>query len=226
MIKILNILLMLFLMSGTGEVKYKILSLSTETIKIGSEVKRKGDTFFSNEKIHWVSDTQTMRVVDVETERSFVISSKAEEFLTRHTKSTYNGVVNSLITHLKQRVSDERNGGYHYLCYSQEDGSLVKVRIEKDMFLDEYPRNLQLFYFNSERQEARLQTDDLRGLVDELIITDHMVKRQMSGLDYFKGEQGEMTDDYMLLMNTYIDEKYTGVLLTYEDIKMLITLKY
>lgn len=226
MTKLLNVLLMLFLLSGNADVRYKIISISTETIRIGSEIKKKGDTFSSSEKIYWTDDTQVMRVVDTETEDSFVISAKVEEFAREHTAGTYRNIQVLLMTNLKQDASDVARGGYHFFSYEQEDGKTVKVRIEKNMFLDEYPQKLQLFYCNPVTSQTEFKTDDFRSLIDELIITDHMVKRQMAGLDYYQGELDEMTDDYMLLMNSYIDEKYKGVILTYDDIKMFITLKY
>lgn len=224
--KMLNVLLMLFILSGNADVRYKIISISTETIRIGSEMKKKGDSFSAGEKIYWVDDTQIMRVIDEETEESFVISSKVEEFAREHTVGTYVGIDNLLMTNLVQDTSDAVKGGYHFFTYEQEDDKTGKVRIEKNMFLDEYPQKLQLFYHNPVTSETEFKTDDFRSLIDELIITDHMVKRQMSGLDYYQGELDEMTDDYMLLMNSYIDEKYEGVILTYDDIKMFITLKY
>lgn len=226
MAKKLIFLLMLFLLYGNADVRYKIISISTENIKIGSEMKRKGDTFSSSEKIYWVDDTQVMRVVDTETEESFVISAKVEEFARGHTTSTYENIEVLLMTDLIQNASDVVHGGYHFFTYEQGDGKTGKVRIEKNMFLDEYPQKLQLFYYNPVTSKTELKTDDFRSLIDELIITDHMVKRQMSGLDYYQGELGEMTSDYMLLMNSYIDEKYEGLILTYDDIKMFITLKY
>lgn len=226
MVKMLNIFLMLFLLSGNDDVRYKIISLSTETIRIGSEMKKKGDSFSASEKIYWVDDTQVMRVIDTETEESFVISSKVEEFAREHTAGTYGGIDNLLMTNLVQDASDARKDGYHFFTYDQEDDKTGKVRIEKNMFLDEYPQKLQLFHYNPVTSETELKTGDFRGLIDELIITDHMVKRLMSGLDYYQGEQDEMRDDYMLLMNTFIDEKYEGVIFTYDDIKMFITLKY
>jgi hypothetical protein len=62
--------------------------------------------------------------------------------------------------------------------------------------------------------------------VDDLIITDQLVKRHISGVDYYTGEFDTMKNDYMLMMHTYVDEDHRNIVCTYEDIKMFITLKY
>ena len=69
-------------------------------------------------------------------------------------------------------------------------------------------------------------TDDFRSFVDDLIITDHMVKQRLSQVVYREGERELMKRDYMLMMYSYGDERFRDIRYTYDDLKMFLTLKY
>lgn len=225
LIRILNIILLLLLAFDGSIVQYRIISLSSEYIIIGSEKKAKGELFKSDDVIHWENDAQVMRVMDVETEEIFVLSKKIANVASRHTKADYRGLVSSLSTDLQEIKTSNDNGGYYYIKYSN-NSETGEVRLTSGMFLDEFPQKLHLFYHNPTSSKEEFRTDDFRGFVDDLVITDFMVKRHMAGVDYFIGEEEVMKRDYMMMMRTYVDEKYRDIIYTYEDLKMFITLKY
>lgn len=54
--------LLLFIASSAFADDYKILYLSTETIKIGGKTLRKGDTFNDKAVIEWTLNSQSMRI--------------------------------------------------------------------------------------------------------------------------------------------------------------------
>ena len=54
--------LLLFIASSAFADDYKILYLSTETIKIGGKTLRKGDTFNDKAVIEWSLQSQSMRI--------------------------------------------------------------------------------------------------------------------------------------------------------------------
>lgn len=54
--------LLLFIASSAFADDYKILYLSTETIKIGGKTLRKGDTFNDKAVIEWTLQSQSMRI--------------------------------------------------------------------------------------------------------------------------------------------------------------------
>jgi hypothetical protein len=76
------------------------------------------------------------------------------------------------------------------------------------MLMNEYPEKLSLYYHDPARSQDEFKTDDFRGFVDDLIITDNMVKRHLSAIDYYSGEENTVKNDYMLMMHTYVDNKY------------------
>lgn len=225
MIRLASILLALFMLFGDSVAKYKIRSVSLDYIIIGSTRKVKGDVFSSNETIQWINESQVMRVIDMDTEEEFIMSQKILDVADRHTNADYRGLVSSLSTDLGRKASDRNKGGYYYFTYSDGAGE-AQVRVVKDMFLNEYPRKLALYYYNPETRSPEFLTDDFRRFVDDLIITDQLVKRHISGVDYYEGEYDTMKNDYMLMMHTYVDEDHRNIVCAYEDIKMFITLKY
>lgn len=225
MTRLISILLALIMMLGDREVNYKIRSVSQDYIIIGSTRKVKGDVFCSNETIQWINESQVMRVIDMDTEEELIMSKKILDVAERHTTADYRGLVSSLSTDLGKRASSLSVGGYYYFTYG-DAGTEMKVRVEKDMFLNEYPKKLALYYYNPETRSAEFLTADFRRFVDDLIITDQLVKRHISGVDYYTGEFDTMKNDYMLMMHTYVDEDHRNIVCTYEDIKMFITLKY
>ena len=225
MIRLASILLTLLMLFGDSDVGYKIKSVSFDYIVIGSTRKVRGDSFYSSEKIHWVNESQVMRVIDMETEDEFIMSQKILDVAERHTKADYRGLVTSLSTDLLSKETSRSKGGYYYFTYS-DGGKERQVKVEKDMFMNGYPRKLALYYYNPETLGSEFLTADFRRFVDDLIITDQLVKRHISGVDYNTGEERTMKNDYMLMMHTYVDEDHRNIVCTYEDIKMFITLKY
>lgn len=224
MSRIVSFIVFFLLLSGS-EIKYKIISISTPDILIGSVRMVKGNTFDADQNIHWENDTQVMRVVDVETEEMFVLSKQIMEVAKKRSMASYAGIGNALSTDMMALEQASASGGYYYISFV-DDGRPVKIRLEAGMFMDEYPDQLSLYYFNPQTSASELRTDDFRDFVDDLIITDDMVKRNMSGVDYFRGEENVMKKDYMTMMHTYVDERFADIVYTYDDLKMFLTLKY
>ncbi len=225
MSRILHLTFLLLLLLGDGQVKYRIVSLSTPDIMIGSQKMKKGDVFDSGEIIHWTDDVQVMRVIDVETEELILLSKTVQEVALGHDKADYKKIYTTLATNTIAMERSAQDGGYHYITY--KDGALRKdVRLESGMFMDEYPYKLTLWYHDPVKSVNVRLTDDFRSFVDDLIITDHMVKQRLSQVDYHEGEKELMKRDYMLMMYTYGDERFRGIRYTYEDLKMFLTLKY
>lgn len=225
MSRILHLTFLLLLLLGDGQVKYRIVSLSTPDIMIGSQKMKKGDIFDSGEIIHWTDDVQVMRVVDVETEEVILLSKTVQEVALGHDKGDYKKIYTTLATNTMALEKSAQNGGYHYVTY--EDGVRRKnVRLERGMFMDEYPNKLELWYHDPGKSADVRLTDDFRSFVDDLIITDHMVKQRLSQVVYREGERELMKRDYMLMMYSYGDERFRDIRYTYDDLKMFLTLKY
>lgn len=224
MIRILNIILLLMALNNEPK-QYRIISLSTETIQIGDEKLSKGDFFTSDKEIHWENDSQVMRVMDADTEEIFLFSLNMADVSDRHTAADYMGIISNLSTDMQEMVDANNNGGYHYICFTEE-GKTKKVRLVHDMLMNEYPEKLSLYYHDPARSQDEFKTDDFRGFVDDLIITDNMVKRHLSAVDYYSGEENTVKNDYMLMMHTYVDNKYQNIVYSYEDLKLFLTLKY
>ena len=210
MIRILNIILLLLLAFGNDPKQYRIISLSTENILIGNERLSKGDFFTSDDEIHWDNDSQVMRVMDAETEEIFLFSLNMADVANRHTAADYMGIISNLSTDMQEMVDANNNGGYHYICFTEE-GKTKKVCLVHDMLMNEYPEKLSLYYHDPARSQDEFKTDDFRGFVDDLIITDNMVKRHLSAVDYYSGEENTVKNDYMLMMHTYVDNKYQNI---------------
>ena len=225
MIRILNIILLLLLAFGNGPKQYRIISLSSESIQIGNSILSKGDIFTSDDEIHWANDSQVMRVMDSETEEIFLFSLNMADVANRQTAADYLGIISNLSTDMQEVMDANSNGGYHYIRFSQ-NGKTQDVRLVRDMFMDEYPAKLSLYYHNPAKPQDELKTDDFRGFVDDLIITDNMVRRHLSAVDYYNGEESIVKNDYMLMMHRYINTKYQNIVYSYEDLKLFLTLKY
>lgn len=217
---------LLFTPSGAETELYKILSLSPDGVIIGGERKTKGDTFRSTEAIQWTDDDQTMRVLDVETENMFLLCAKMQDVSTEHTGATYGGLVSALSTNIGKISEQKKKGGYYFLTYMDKTDAIRSVKIEAGMFLNEYPDSLSLYFYDNETSESELMTDDMRRFVDDLIITDQMVKRHMGGLDYYKGDEAVMVADYMTMMRVYVSDSFRKIDYTYDDLKIFLTLKY
>ena len=223
--RILYLTFLLMLLLGDGQVKYRIVSLSTPDIMIGSQKMKKGDVFDSGETIHWTDNVQVMRVIDVETEEVILLSKTVQEVALGHDDSDYKKIYITLATNSKAMAESAERGGYHYITYA--DGRRnKKVRLERGLFMDEYPYDLTLWYHDPVKSADVRLTDDFRSFVDDLIITDHMVKQRLSQVDYCEGEDDLMRRDYMLMMYTYGDERFREIRYTYDDLKMFLTLKY
>lgn len=210
---------------GDGQVKYRIVSLSTPDIMIGSQRMKKGDEFDSGEVIHWTDNAQVMRVVDVETEDIILLSKTVQEVALGHDNSDYRKIYTTLATNAKAMAESVEKGGYHYITFT-DGGRGRTVRLESGLFMDEYPYDLTLWYHDPVKSADIRLTDDFRSFVDDLIITDHMVKQRLSQVVYSEDEYGLMVRDYMLMMYTYGDERFRDIRYTYEDLKMFLTLKY
>lgn len=223
--RILYFTFLLLLLLGDGQVKYRIVSLSTPDIMIGSQKMKKGDIFDADEVIHWTDNAQVMRVIDVQTEDIILLSKTVQEVALGHDNSDYRKIYITLATNAKAMAESAEKGGYHYITF-MDDGRRKTVRLERGMFMDEYPYDLTLWYHDPVKSADVRLTDDFRSFVDDLIITDHMVKQRLSQVVYSEGENGLMERDYMLMMYTYGDEKFRDIRYTYEDLKMFLTLKY
>lgn len=217
--------LVFMLMLSDGEVRYKIISLSSSDILIGSVRVAEGGEFDADEEIYWENDSQVMRVIDTTTEEMFVLSKQIVEVKKKRSVGDYVGIGTALSSDMADLADLSACGGYYYISYD-DNGKMMKVELQSGMFMDEYPDQLLLYYFNPDTSSGELRTDDFRDFVDDLIITDDMVKRLMSGLCYMKGEEKVMRQDYMLMMHTYVDERFADIVYTYEDLKMFLTLKY
>lgn len=225
MSRILYFTFLLLLLLGDGQVKYRIVSLSTPDIMIGSQRMKKGDIFDADEVIHWTDNVQVMRVVDVETEEPIILSKTVQEVALGHDKGDYKKIYTTLATNTMALEKSAQNGGYHYVTY--EDGVRRKyVRLERGMFMDEYPNKLELWYHDPVKSADVRLTDDFRSFVDDLIITDYMVKQRLSQIVYLENEYSLMKRDYMLMMYSYGDERFRDIRYTYDDLKMFLTLKY
>lgn len=226
MIRLSNILLLLLLVAFEQVPKqYRIIALSSETIIIGSEKKSKGDTFSSDQVIRWESDSQVMRVIDQESQEIFVLTSRIADVSSRHTAADYVGLISDLSTDMMEIRESSARGGYHYIVFTKNNRQ-QKVKLTKGMFMDEYPQKISLYYHDVVTAKNEFRTDDFRGFVDDLIITDNMVKRCLMSTEYSIGEEDSVKNDYMILMNRYTAEKYRHIIYTYDDLKLFLTLKY
>lgn len=224
MARFLSLVVFLFLLSDSGD-RYRIVSLSSADILIGTERKVRGDDFGGSETIHWETDNQVMRVIDIETEEMFLFAKSVTDVTKKRSLADYRQIVSSLSTDMSAVTTKKGDGGYYYISF-MADGRESKVKLNRGMSMAEYPFDISLHFFNPKSGSDELLTTDFRDFLDDLIITDDMVKRQMSGVEYFKGEEKIAKEDYMVLMHTYVDEEYSHIVYTYEDLKLFLTLRY
>lgn len=200
---------------------WSIAWLKPSPVHIGGKVMTVGNEFEDNERIEiqWISQDQVMKVVEKESLRCIVLSAKAFPQKKGGKLREYINVSRQLSTRrLEYRESVSRGEGIHYLGYEQ-DGKLKSLIPYEGMFMDELPKEIWLCYTNVNTGDKRVETRDFRALVDDLIITDELVRREMAGMD---GDQ----EDYLSLMSQFLRAEFRDIPLTEEEIKTFITLKY
>lgn len=217
---ILLITIMLGICSVSAQDALRISFLNPQPVIVDGKRLNKGDSFNNGEvEIEWLSENQVMKVVNERTKRQYVLSAKAIPNAAKGTLSDYLNVSNQLSTRSASYADNAKKGSVHFLGYT-ESGSNHTLVPFKGMFMDELPKEIWLCYYDAEHDIKRVDTKDFRSLVDDLIITDALVRRLMAGMD---DEQGE---SYILLMAQFLSKEYRDIPLSRQEIEIYVSLKY
>lgn len=197
----------------------RISFLYPEPVTIDGKSLNKGDRFNNGDvEIEWQSETQVMKVVNETSKRQFVLTAKAIPDATKGKMSDYLNVSNQLSTRNAAYAGNVKKGSMHFVGYSDREGNHTFFPT-KGMFMDELPKELWLCYYDAENKKNRIETRDFRSLVDDLIVTDALVRRLMIGMD-------DSSDTYLSLMSQFISKEFRDIPLTVQEIEIYVSLKY
>lgn len=197
---------------------YRILFLNPTPVGVDGNNMDVGSRFKKGAELQWTSDNQVMKLVNESTSRQYVLTAKALPDTRKGHLSDYLNVSNQLSTRSAAYADDVKKGSYHFVGYSDSKGNHTFVPT-KGMFMDELPKELWLCYYDTERSKSRVETKDFRALVDDLIITDNLVRRLMIGMD-------DSDDTYLALMSQFISKEFRDIPLTVKEIEIYVSLKY
>ena len=157
--KILFIILLLASLSLYAE-DFKILYLNTESVKIGSTVRKIGDTFKDNEVIHWKKDKrQAMKVLSLDTKKQYVMVS--EDFKQRKMKSVKDYLEKN------NRLSTRGLGSLSTV--SSQIGDKIYWLESASVSIDYEPYQEEYFFLKNEGREVALAVVDGQLVFDRSI---------------------------------------------------------
>lgn len=200
---------------------WSIAWLKPSPVHIGGKAMTVGNEFEDNERleIQWTSQEQVMKVVEKESHRMLVLCAKSIPEKKTSKLKDYINVSRKLSTR-NLAYKEERDAGrcFHYIAY-EEKGEMKTLIPYDNMFMDELPEEIWLCYVDMDTREKRIETKDFRAFVDELLITDSLVRRQMSEIPYDEGM-------YLSLMSQFLDTPFKNIPLSVNEIRTYLTLKY
>lgn len=197
---------------------WQIAYLSPSPVMIGGRSCKVGDDFKCNDSIQWTDESQVMKVLDPKSRRCLVLVAKALEGKKERRVNDYINLSKQLATQSAAYAEDYGRGSGHYIRY-EDHGRIERIVPYEGMWMDEFPLQLDLCYYDAVNGTVRVETRDFRSFVDDLIITDDMVRRILSDM---RGDE----DDYLQLLGLYIDPLYRNIPLTIEEIRIYVSLKY
>lgn len=197
---------------------YRIQWVSPSPITIDSRAKASGDTFGEYSFISWNSDDQAMKVTEIATERSLWYSAKAIPEKREGSIHDYVLVARSLSVRNALYLEQKGEGARYFILY-EKNGEKKELEPVYGMFMDELPRELWLCRFDPVKGSVELVTKDFRSFVDDLIVTDGMVRRIL---------EEEVFDEqaYLALMHYYLEGEHRDIPFDMEDVNLFISLKY
>lgn len=139
-------ILMLLISASVYAEDFRILFLNTDSIKIGKNVCRIGDTFSDAEKIVWKDGKQAMKVISLETKRQYIFVS--EYFKHRKMKSAKDFIVKNNRLSTRGLGSLSSVGAQIGDCIYWLDPVLITVNFE--------PEDNEYFFLSFDGKESRL----------------------------------------------------------------------
>ncbi|MBE6253752.1 MAG: hypothetical protein E7109_09625 [Bacteroidales bacterium] len=200
---------------------WSIAWLKPSPVRIGGKVMTVGSEFEDNERIEiqWISQEQVMKVIEKESHRMLVLCAKGLPDKKTAKLKEYINVSRKLSTrNIAYTEGQEAGRCSHYIAY-EENGEMKTLIPYDNMFMDELPEEIWLCYVATDTHEAHIETKDFRAFVDDLLITDSLVKRQMSETPYDEGM-------YLSLMSQFLDKPFRNIPLSVKEIQTYLTLKY
>lgn len=210
--------LLLCLSNVSAQETFRILFLNPAPVGVDGQDLNVGSRFKEGAELQWQSDNQVMKIVNETSSRQFVLTSKAIPDSRKGKLSDYLNVSNQLSTRSAAYADNVKKGSSHFVGYTDSQGNHTFVPT-KGMFMDELPKELWLCFYDAEHGKNRVETKDFRALVDDLIVTDSMVRRLMIGMEY-------SDDAYLTLMNQFISKEFRDIPLSVKEIEIYVSLKY
>ncbi len=219
---ILSIIMLLFVSRTlVAQEVWSIAWLKPSPVHIGGKVMTVGNEFEDNGhiEIQWISQDQVMKVVEKESLRMLVLCAKGLPDKKTAKLKEYINVSRKLSTrNLAYKEGLDAGRCSHYIAY-EENGEMKTLIPYDNMFMDELPEEIWLCYVDTDTHEVHVETKDFRAFVDDLLITDSLVKRQMSEMPYDEGM-------YLSLMSQFLDTSFRNIPLSVKEIQTYLTLKY
>lgn len=197
---------------------YHIAFISSGAVTADGVVKTAGDDFADKAVLGWSDDSQVMKVVEQSSRRQYVLAAKALPGRKSGLIGEYLMVNRQLSTRSAAYREARRAGGSYYLGYEQ-NGVRKTLVPTKGMFMDELPREIWLCWYDAATGQSRVATTDFRSFVDDLIVTEALVRRLMDRMGYDE-------DSFLALMHNFTDEAFKGIDYTPEDLDIFVSLKY
>lgn len=217
-----NRLIILFLLISPllkAQEVWHISWLNPSPVQIEGRPMHEGDEFAESASILWGTEDQVMKVLGKSSRRCLVLSAKAIYPQKGSGIRDYIDVCQRLSTrNAAYREQAEEGVAFHFIGY-EKDGCMKTLIPREDLFLDEMPEEIWLCYANTGTGEQRVETRNFRALVDELIITDALVRRLMDQMGYDE-------DSYLSLMFQFMEPSHKDIPLTIEEINIYLTIKY
>ena len=187
--KIIPVLFVLSFVSTVLADNYKILLMNTKTIKIGTRIYKKGDTFSDDSVIFWEKDKQALKAQNLKTKEIRLFAEP--EFKTKGCKTVNdyyvkNNRLSSRDAGLTLCEMAERLNGTFYL--------LDTIYIESPMHVDS-DRYFYVSYDNGGKSIKKiLKMDGERLIIDRSLFPVSASEMKISMLYYYKN----IGEDYLL----------------------------
>lgn len=218
--RVITILLSVILpLSLSAQESWHIAWLRPAPVQIGGTPMNVGDEFKDRSAVEWSSENQVMKILGTDTHRCLVLSARTLPEQKGRRIRDYIDVCEKLSTRSVAYRAEVQNGvSLHFLGY-EKDGERKTVVPFEGMFMDEMPYEIWLCCMNRQTGVIKVEAKDFRAFVDDLIVTDDMVRRLMA-------EMGYDEESYLSLLSQFLDEKHRGIPLTLDEINIYLTLKY
>lgn len=160
-------LLLMSIYTNVMSGNYKILYLNSQRIKINEAFAKVGDTFSDNTIIQWAEDRQAMKVVDMDTNKRYLMVAKLEEgnaltaydILTRNKHlSTHDGGVEIQDKFLKLEMS-----------IADEYDLLDSIELPTEIKVDEKHYFLGSYKYGDTRMTKNLKHDGKSIIIDKTL---------------------------------------------------------